>query len=200
MREMGLRSIIKRKYKATTNSQHNKPVAKNHLNRRFRPKRENLVWAGDITYIPTDEGWLYLSVVLDLYSRRAIRWSMSKRMTTKLIQTALKSALENRQPEAEILFHSDRGVQYASGDFQRDLAEHGIRCSMSRKGNCWDNAVVESFFNSLKQEWLPHRKFETRNEARQSVFEYIEGFYNHHRLHSTLGYKSPIEYENMMTG
>ena len=121
-------------------------------------------------------------------------------MTTKLTHTALKSAPENPQPEAKILSHSDRGVQYASGDFQRGLAEHGIRCSMSRKGNCWDNAVVESFFNSLKQEWLNHRRFKTRSEARQSVFEYIEGFYTHHRLHSILGYKSPIEYENMMTG
>ena len=198
MREMGLRSIIKRKYKATTNSRHSKPVAKNYLNRRFRPKRENLVWAGDITYISTKEGWLYLAVILDLYSRRIIGWSMSKRMTTGLVQAALQSAIENRQPDTGVMFHSDRGVQYASGDFQQDLANHGIRCSMSRKGNCWDNAVVESFFNSLKQEWLHHRRFATRNEARQSIFEYIEGFYNRHRLHSTLGYKSPIEYESIM--
>ena len=200
MREMGLRSIIKRKYKATTNSRHNKPVAKNHLNRRFRPKRENLVWAGDITYIQTNEGWLYLAVVLDLYSRRVIGWSMSKRMTTGLIQSALQVAVENRLPNPGLLFHSDQGVQYASADFQKDLEDHGIKCSMSRKGNCWDNAVVESFFNSLKQEWLHHRKFDTRNDARQSIFEYIEGFYNRHRLHSTLGYKSPIEYETMMAG
>ncbi|MDX2470742.1 MAG: IS3 family transposase [SAR324 cluster bacterium] len=124
--------------------------------------------------------------------------SMSKRMTTRLVQRALNSAIDNRQPNGGMLFHSDRGVQYASGNYQRDLANNGIKCSMSRKGNCWDNAVVESFFNSLKQEWLHHRKFESRNEARQSVFEYIEGFYNHHRLHSTLGYKSPVEYETMM--
>lgn len=198
MHEMGLRSIIKRKYKATTNSRHNHPVAKNYLNRQFYPKRENLVWAGDITYIPTNEGWLYLSVVLDLYSRKVIGWSMSSRMKTQLAQRALQSAVENRIPEVGMMFHSDRGVQYASGDFQRDLANHGITCSMSRKGNCWDNAVVESFFNSLKQEWLHHRQFKTRSEARQSIFEYIEGFYNRHRLHSTLGYKSPIEYETMM--
>jgi len=195
MREMGLRSIIQRKFKATTNSKHNKKVAKNLLNRRFRPSNLNQVWAGDITYVPTKEGWLYLAVVMDLYSRKIIGWSMSAWIKTGVVYQALEVALAYRTPDHGLLFHSDRGVQYASDKFQGLMRTNGIVGSMSRKGNCWDNAVVESFFNSLKQEWLHHRDFETRAEARSSIFEYIEGFYNRHRLHSTLGYKSPEEYE-----
>lgn len=198
MREMGLRSIIQRKYKATTNSKHNKPVAKNLLNRRFRPSRINQVWAGDITYIQTQEGWLYLAIVMDLYSRKIIGWAMSKRINTALVEKALESALFHRDYSSGVLFHSDRGVQYASENYQSLLNQNGIVNSMSRKGNCWDNAVVESFFHSLKQEWLHHQNFKTRDEARNCVFEYIEGFYNRHRLHSTLGYKSPEEYEMLM--
>ena len=198
MREMGLRSIIKRKYKATTNSRHNRPVAQNHLNRRFRPRRKNLVWAGDITYVPTEEGWLYLAVVLDLFSRKVVGWSMSAWIKTGLVRNALEAALDSRRPEPGLLFHSDQGIQYASEAYQADLDTHGIHCSMSRKGNCYDNAVVESFFNSLRQEWLHHRHFRSRAEARRGIFEYIECFDNRHRLHSTLGYRSPEEYENMM--
>jgi transposase InsO family protein len=195
MREMGLRSIIKRKYKATTNSRHNKPVAKNKLNRQFRPLETNQIWAGDITFVPTDEGWLYLAIVMDLHSRKIIGWSMSTWIKADLVIQALESAIAKREPRPGLLFHSDQGVQYASGKFSRLLEKNGIHASMSRKGNCYDNAVVESFFNSLKQEWLHHRRFATRDEARQSIFEYIECFYNRHRLHSTLGYRSPEEYE-----
>jgi transposase InsO family protein len=198
MDEMGLRSIMKRKYKATTDSRHNKPVAKNHLSRQFKPAKLNQVWAGDITYIATKEGWLYLAVVMDLHSRKIIGWSMSKRMKASLVCQALKAAIDYRKPAPGTMFHSDRGVQYASEAFQSHLSSNGIKCSMSRKGNCWDNAVVESFFNSLKQEWLHHRNFQSRNDARNAIFEYIEGFYNRHRLHSTLGYKSPEEYEILM--
>jgi len=198
MREMGLWSIIKRKYKVTTNSRHNKPVAKNRLNRCFRPAGPNQVWVGDITFIPTDEGWLYLAVVLDLYSRKVIGWSMSAWIKSNLVRQALQAAIEQRETHAGLLFHSDQGIQYASEAFQADLADYGMICSMSRKGNCYDNAVAESFFNSLKQEWLHHRRFRTRDEAQSSVFEYIEGFYNRHRLHSTLGYKSPEEYEMLL--
>ena len=198
MREMGLRSIIQRKHKATTNSKHNKPVARNRLNRRFRPARINQAWAGDITYIQTKQGWLYLAIVMDLYSRKIIGWAMSDRINTSLVERALESALAQRTQHKGMLFHSDRGVQYASDSYQALLSQHKIINSMSRKGNCWDNAVVESFFHSLKQEWLHHRNFTTREEARTCIFEYIEGFYNNHRLHSTLGYKSPVEYEMLM--
>jgi len=195
MREMGLRSIIQRKFKATTNSNHNRPVSKNILKRRFNPLKPNQVWAGDITYVPTKEGWLYLAVVMDLYSRKIIGWAMSAWIKTGLVQQAFEPALKQRSPQSGLIFHSDRGVQYASDRFQKLLKKNGIMGSMSRKGNCWDNAVVESFFNSLKQEWLHHREFNSRVDARNSIFEYIEGFYNRHRLHSTLGFKSPEEYE-----
>ena len=150
MREMGLRSIIKRKYKATTNSKHHKPVAKNHLNRQFKPIAPNQFWAGDITYIPTDEGWLYLAVVMDLHSRKIIGWSMSAWIKAGLVTQALEAAIEKREPAPGLLFHSDQGVQYASDSYRGLLDNYGIKASMSRKGNCYDNAVVESFFNSLK--------------------------------------------------
>ena len=195
MKAMGLRSIIKKKHKVTTNSKHNKAVAHNILNREFYPLQANQAWAGDITYIWTEEGWLYLAIVLDLHSRKVIGWSMSAWIKTGLIQQALAHAVQTRKPTTQVLFHSDRGVQYASDAFQKDLKDNNLLCSMSRKGNCWDNAVVESFFKSLKQEWLHQRRFKTRQDARGSIFEYIECFYNPKRLHSTLGYLSPVEFE-----
>ena len=195
MREDGLRAKTKRRFKATTNSEHNLPVAPNLLDRNFSPEAPNQVYAGDITYIWTAEGWLYLAVVIDLFSRSVVGWAMNKQMTRQLVMNALTMAVQRRRPPSGVVFHSDRGSQYASGDFQKLLTKHGMRCSMSRKGNCWDNAPVESFFGSLKQELVFHQKYPTRFHARQSLFEYIERFYNRRRLHSTLGYKSPADYE-----
>lgn len=195
MREDGLRAKMKRRFKATTNSKHNLPVAPNLLQRDFSPAEPNQVWAGDITYIWTTEGWLYLAVVIDLYSRSVVGWAMDKRMTRQLVIDALAMATQRRRPSPGIIFHSDRGSQYASADYQSLLVKYGIHCSMSRKGDCWDNAPVESFFGSLKQELVFHQRYPTRFHARQSIFDYIERFYNRHRLHSTLGYKSPVNYE-----
>ena len=195
MREDGLRAKMKRRFKATTNSKHNLPVAPNLLQRNFSPAEPNQVWAGDITYIWTTEGWLYLAVVIDLFSRSVVGWAMDKRMTRQLVMDALTMGVQRRRPPSGVIFHSDRGSQYASADFQALLAKHGMRCSMSRKGDCWDNAPVESFFGSLKQELVFHQRYTTRFRARQSIFGYIERFYNRRRLHSTLGYKSPANYE-----
>ena len=195
MREDGLRAKTKRRYKATTNSKHDLPVAPNLLQRNFSPAKPNQVWAGDITYIWTIEGWLYLAVVIDLFSRSVVGWAMDKRMTRQLVINALTMAVQRRQPSSGLIFHSDRGSQYASLDFQSLLVKYGFCCSMSRKGDCWDNAPIESFFGSLKQELVFHQRYPTRFHARQSIFEYIERFYNRRRLHSTLGYKTPTEYE-----
>jgi putative transposase len=195
MREDGLRAKTKRRFKATTDSKHNLPVAPNLLDRGFYPEEPNQVYAGDITYIWTAEGWLYLAVVLDLFSRSVVGWAMDNRMTRQLVMNALNMAVQRRRPPSGIIFHSDRGSQYASANFQSLLTQYGMRCSMSRKGNCWDNAPVESFFGTLKQELVFHKKYLTRFHARQSIFDYIERFYNRRRLHSTLGYKSPADYE-----
>jgi transposase InsO family protein len=195
MREDGLRAKTKRRFKATTDSKHDFAVAPNLLNRDFYPEAPNQVYAGDITYVWTAEGWLYLAVVIDLFSRSVVGWAMDKRMTRQLVMNALRMAVQRRRPPSGVIFHSDRGSQYASADFQSLLAHYGLRCSMSRKGDCWDNAVVESFFGSLKQELVFHQKYLTRFQARQSIFDYIERFYNRRRLHSTLGYKSPAAYE-----
>ena len=195
MKEDGLRAKTKRRFKATTNSKHNLPVAPNLLNREFSPAEPNQVYAGDITYIWTTEGWLYLAVVIDLFSRSVVGWSMDKRMTRQLVMDALTMAVQRRRPPSGVIFHSDRGSQYASANFQALLAKHGMHCSMSRKGDCWDNAPVESFFGSLKQELVFHQRYSTRFRARQSIFDYIERWYNRRRLHSTLGYKSPTDYE-----
>lgn len=195
MREDGLKAKSKRRFKATTNSKHNLPVAPNLLNRDFSPEAPNQVYAGDITYIWTTEGWLYLAVVIDLFSRSVVGWAMDKRMTRQLVMDALTMAVQRRRPLSGVIFHSDRGSQYASSDFQKLLVKYGMICSMSRKGNCWDNAPVESFFGSLKQELVFHQKYPTRFHARQSIFDYIERFYNRRRLHSTLGYESPADYE-----
>ncbi len=198
MRANGIRAKTVKKWRATTNSRHALPVAENTLNRAFVVNGPNRVWAGDITYLWTEEGWLYLAVVLDLYSRAVIGWAVGPRLTASLAQDALTMALWRRKPAKGLLHHSDRGVQYAAHDYQRVLNDHGITCSMSRKGNCWDNAVVESFFRTLKVERVYHRRYQTREEARQDVFQWVEVFYNRQRRHSTLGYRSPAEYEATM--
>lgn len=195
MRQEGLRARGARRFKATTNSGHSFPVALNHLNRRFSVGQANAAWAGDITCIWTREGWLYLAVVIDLCSRRVVGWSMQERMEAGLVTGALRMALAYRRPGAGLLCHSDRGGQYASQAYQRLLSEHGLVCSMSRKGDCWDNAVAESFFATLKRELVHGRDYRTRAEARGEVFEYIEVFYNRNRRHSSLGYRSPAEFE-----
>jgi putative transposase len=195
MRQDGIRAKTVKKWRATTQSQHRFPVAANTLERAFTVEAPNRVWAGDITYVWTLEGWLYLAVLLDLYSRRVVGWAMSQRITVELTEQALTMALAKRAPTAGLLHHSDRGSQYAATSYQRVLDEYGLIPSMSRKGNCWDNACVESFFGTLKRELVYQRRYVTREEARQDIFEYIEVFYNRHRRHSTLGYHSPAEYE-----
>ena len=196
MKDHDLRAKTKKKFRHTTDSNHPHPVAENLLNQAFEQDEPDQVWVSDITYIPTREGWLYLVCVLDLYSRKVVGWSMSERMTKDLVLCALEMALLRRRPDAELMHHSDRGSQYASEAFQKLLRDENITCSMSRKGNCYDNAVMESFFASLKKELVHQEDYQTRAEARQSLFEYIEVFYNQERLHSSLGYVSPAEYES----
>lgn len=196
MRELGIQSKRRRKFRVvTTDSKHALPVAENHLARDFTPSKPNEKWSADITYIPTKEGWLYLAVILDLFSRRIVGWSMDETMPTELTLRALRMALERCNPGEGLLHHSDRGSQYAAHDYRRLLEARRIICSMSRKGNCYDNAVTESFFGSLKSEFVHHEVFETRKEAKTKIFEWIEAFYNRTRLHSTLGYRSPEQYE-----
>ena len=195
MREQQLRARPRRRFVKTTDSAHSLPTPKNVLNRNFRPTAPDRVWAGDVTFLPTREGWLYLAVLLDLYSRRVIGWAMSEHNDEKLTLSALEMALDQRQPEAGLIHHSDRGTTYASGTYQDVLAKRGFVCSMSRKGNCWDNAVVESFFGTLDIECGNQELFASRAAARREVTDYILGFYNPTRLHSTLGYQSPMEYE-----
>ena len=195
MRRHGIAAKSKRKFRCTTDSNHDLPVADNVLDRQFEPVAVNQAWVADITYIPTGEGWLYLAAVEDLYSRQIVGWSMSERVTSRLAVDALEMAVSRRLPGAGLVAHSDRGSQYASDHYQRLLGRHGITCSMSRRGDCWDNAPMESFFASLKKELVHHENYPTRAEARASVFEYIEVFYNRVRRHSALGYLSPVEYE-----
>jgi len=183
----------------TTDSAHGRPVAANLLDRRFEPQAPDRVWATDITYIWTSEGWLYLAVVLDLFARRVVGWAIADHLRTELALDALTMALGGRCPPAQLLHHSDRGTQYASAAYQQALRSHEIVCSMSRRGNCWDNAVVESFFATLKAELIEQRSWPTRREARDATAEYIEIFYNSHRLHSSLGYRTPIECEKEFT-
>ena len=197
MRASAIRVKTVKKWRATTDSAHAHPVAPNTLNRQFAVAAPNRVWAGDITYVWTAEGWLYLAVVLDLYSRMAIAWAMGSRLTETLATEALTMALGRRQPSAGLLHHSDRGSQYAALLYRELLARHGITVSMSRRANCWDNAVVESFFHTLKTELVFHRRYATRDEAKQDIFEWLEVFYNRTRRHSTLGYRSPAEFETM---
>jgi len=196
MKSLGIRAISHRKFRVgTTDSGHAFPVADNVLNREFTATKPNQVWLADMSYVPTGEGFLYLSVVEDLFSRRVVGWSMTASMESRCVVDALGMALAARCPEAGLLAHSDRGSQYAGEHYQKELAKHGIRCSMSRRGNCWDNAPMESFFASLKKELVHHEKYATRAEAKASLFEYIEVFYNRERRHSALGYVAPAQFE-----
>jgi putative transposase len=191
----GLACKTKRKFIATTNSNHKLPVAPNLLDRQFTVQQPNQAYVGDITYIPTLEGWLYLAVVIDLYSRQVVGWSMAEHMRTQLVNDALLMAIWKRKPDKKLIWHTDRGSQYASDSHRALLQDHGIIQSMSRKGNCWDNAVSESFFHTLKTELVHHQRYQTRVEAKQDIFEYIEVFYNRERIHSANNYLSPVDYE-----
>jgi transposase InsO family protein len=195
MRDNGIRPKTVKKFRATTDSKHQLPVAPNLLKRQFTVTAPNLVWLSDITYVWTSEGWLYLATVIDLYSRRIVGCAMSHRVNEELTLSALHQALVQRRPQAGLLHHSDQGKQYAAGDYQQLLSDHRMVGSMSRKGNCWDNAPMESFYATLKTEMIYHEKFITREEAQAEIFEYIEVFYNRKRRHSSLGSKSPAEFE-----
>jgi transposase InsO family protein len=195
LRRQGLRARAARKFKATTNSKHNLPVSPNLLEQDFSASRPNQKWVGDITYLWTDEGWMYLATVIDLYSRKVVGWAMSDRMTAKLVCDALMMALWRRKMPKAVIFHSDRGSQYCSREFQRLIRRHKLRSSMSAKGNCYDNAVAESFFHSLKVEAIHGERLPTRGEMRATVFEYIEVDYNRVRQHSANGYLSPEAFE-----
>jgi len=199
MRVAGVSVTRKKKFRVTTDSNHNLPVAPNLLNRQFDVSLPNHSWVGDITYIWTSQGWLYLATVMDLFSRQIVGWSLQNRMTKKLVSDALLMAICRRQPSPGLIFHSDRGSQYCSSQFQDLLKEHKIICSMSRKGNCWDNAVMERFFCSLKSERVAFKNYRTREAAKQDIIEWIEMFYNSKRRHSYLGYVSPREYEKMQS-
>ena len=194
MHEHGIRGRHKRRWKATTDSKHTLPVAPNLVARDFSPREPNQTWGADITYIATDEGWLYLAVVLDFFNREIVGWALKDRLTADLATDALTMAWFRRRPSAGLIHHSDRGVQYASGAFQAKLGEYAMRCSMSRKGNCWDNAPTESFFNNLKNERIHGRHYRSRADAKADVFQYIEMFYNRVRRHSRLGQISPERY------
>jgi transposase InsO family protein len=195
MHDNAIRAKTVKKFCTTTDSRHSLPVAENVLDRQFETDKPNCRWVADITYVPTREGWLYLAVVCDLYSRRVIGWSMADHLESRLVVDALEMAIAARWPEEGLLAHSDRGSQYASDHYQRLLKKHGIECSMSGVGQCWDNAPMESFFATLKKELVHHEDYRTRAEARASIFEYIETFYNLKRRHSSLGYLSPADYE-----
>ena len=199
MRLNGIRSKVKRKYKVTTDSNHSYAISENHLNRNFKPTALNKVWVSDITYVRTAQGWLYLTTIIDLFDRQVIGWSLSKSLLTKeTIIPAWKMALSKRKIDSPLIFHSDRGVQYASTLFRNHIKTNNlITQSMSRKGNCWDNAVAESFFKTLKAELIYHDKYVSIFQAKSAIFEYIETWYNRKRLHSTLGYKTPIEIEQL---
>lgn len=198
MQEAELQAKQSHKFKVTTtNSSHDYPVVPNRLNQDFIASRANEKWLADITYIATDQGWLYLAAVLDLYSRRIVGWAMSDSLHRQLVFDALHMALQNRQPLPGLVHHSDRGSQYASDDYQALLTKFGMQASMSRKGNCYDNAPMESFFGSLKTEWVYHRHYRTRSEAKTDIFEYIELFYNRFRRHSALDYQCPVGFEQL---
>jgi len=195
MREAGLKPVWKKKFVNTTNSKHDLPVAENLLNRQFNPAQSNQAWTSDITYLRTQTGWLYLAAVMDLHSRKIIGWAMSPTMPAALVCQALQMAIGQRQPAAGLMLHSDRGSQYASHEYQALLKQHGIICSMSRQGNCWDNAVMERFFLNLKMERVWQREYANQMEAQKDVTEYIVGFYNGVRRHSALGNLAPIAFE-----
>jgi transposase InsO family protein len=200
MKSLGIRARTHRRFRVrTTDSNHAHPISPNRLNRRFTAAKPDQVWLTDITYIPTDEGWLYLAGVMDLCSRRIVGWSMAEHMRAELVRDALNMALRARDPRAGLLHHSDRGVQYACDEYRRDLESRGITMSMSRTGNCYDNAPAESFWGTLKTELVYLERFATREQARAAIFEYIEVFYNRTRLHSSLGYVSPERFEADLT-
>jgi len=191
----GLRAVYKKPYRVTTDSNHQKPIAANILDRRFAGWRINQAWVGDITYVETDEGWLYLACVMDLASRRIVGWSMSDRIQTDLVNQALKSAYGLRKPQAGLIMHTDRGSQYASDNHRKLIKDYQMIQSMSRRANCWDNAPMESFFKTLKVEHLHQRRYESRAEAKLDIVDWIEGFYNRKRLHSSIGYSTPLDAE-----
>ena len=195
MRCAGIRVTPARRFTVTTDSNHDQPIAANLLRQDFHAVGPNQKWVTDITYIPTNEGWLYLAAIIDLFSRRVVGWAMSSTMETSLVRSALDMALGNRSPGNDLIHHSDRGSQYASTAYRQALHQQGITASMSRRGNCYDNAVIESFWHSLKVELVHRRSFVTRIEAEQAIFEYIEVFYNRVRLHSSIGYVSPAAFE-----
>jgi len=198
MRKAGIECKQRRRYKVTTQSDARLSVAENILNRAFAVAKPNRVWLADITYLWTNEGWIYLAAVLDACSRRVVGWALANHIRKSLVCDALSMALGRRRPDGDLLHHSDRGSQYASMDYQTLLKSEGITMSMSRKGNCWDNSVMERFFGSLKSERTNGKKYMTREQAKADIIDYIEMFYNSHRLHSTLGYVSPMKYECAM--
>lgn len=195
MREQGWRAKAAKKYKATTNSNHQLPVAPNLLQQNFLAHKPNEKWVSDITYCWTEEGWLYLAVVMDLYSRKVVGWALSERMTKQLVIDALQMAVWSRKPPRGLIIHSDRGSQYCSYDYQKLLNLHGLVCSMSKRGDCYDNAAMESWNHSFKVEAIHGEKFETRKVAKNNIFEYIEIYYNRKRLHSKLDYQTPTKFE-----
>ena len=200
MRLAGLKGCPKRRFRVTTQRDPSHPVAENLLDQDFTAEAPNQRWAADITFIATNQGWLYLAVVMDLYSRRIVGWSMSRWINRHLVIDALNMAIGARRPERDLIHHSDRGSQYTSDDFRDELLKYGIDCSMSARGNCYDNAVVESFFGLMKREWVNRVRYRTREEARADVFEYIECFYNRKRRHGYLGNISPAEFEKRTCG
>jgi putative transposase len=195
MRANGISARRPRRFRNTTDSNHNFAVAENVLDRRFTVERPNEAWVGDITYVPTLEGWLFLAVILDLFSRKVIGWAMADHLRAELAIDALRMAITSRAPTDSLIHHTDRGVQYACTDYQAVLEANGFVCSMSRKGNCWDNAVAESFFGTLETELIDRSQWKTRGEATHAIFEFIEVFYNRRRRHSHLSYDSPAEFE-----
>jgi len=196
MRDANLQSKTRCRYRLkTTDSSHDHPIAPDHVARDFQASKPNEIWVSDMTYIKTGEGWLYLAVTMDLFSRKIVGWSMAPTMHTKVVVDALTMAIDQRRPDAGVVHHSDRGSQYASDAFRSVLSRHGVVPSMSRKGNCYDNAAMESFFHTLKSELVRHECYASHAEARASLFDYIEAFYNRTRIHSTLGYLSPVEFE-----
>lgn len=193
MRAAGLAGRVRRHFRATTNSRHDRPVAPNMLNREFTAESRDSVWCADITYIPTAAGWVYLAAIIELTTRMIVGWSMATHMRTELVESALLNALTWRAPAEKLVHHSDRGSQYASTSYRALLEQHGIECSMSRAGDCYDNAVIESFFGTFKQEWAHHHRWTGLGDSRAATHDYIEVFYNRQRLHSSLGYRTPAE-------
>ena len=200
MKAANIESKLRRKFVITTNSKNTSAPAPDLLQRRFEVSKQDTAWVSDTTFIPTREGWLFLAVVLDLFSRQVIGWAMGDQNNTELVQDALTMAMWRRGHVEGVIVHSDQGSTYASGDYRRQLARHHLICSMARKGECLDNAVAESFFGSLKNEWVHHEDYRTREQARQRIFEYIEVFYNRQRRHATLNYLTPAEFEALHAG